>query len=67
MSQKHAAQVQAELNLANAGYTPIDIAKIAGALEAYAEAGFSVKEASDHAGVPVDVLEHVLLAFGHGA
>lgn len=50
----------AEEKLAQYGFTCEDVAKVAGALGALAEADYTVKEASEALGLPVDALQAVM-------
>lgn len=51
-----------EQKLASAGLSPLTVAEIAGALSAYGEAEFTLKQASEAMKVPEDVLQAVLAA-----
>lgn len=51
---------QAEVKLASAGITPLDVAHMAGTLKALDEAGFSKKEAAEYLNVPEAVIDDVL-------
>lgn len=53
-----------EQKLAAAGVTPLEIAKLAGALTAFAEAECTFKEASEALGVPEVILSYVVGAVG---
>ena len=48
------------MKVASATLTPLDVAKIAGSLQALSEAEFTLKEASDALGLPEETVQFVL-------
>lgn len=51
---------QAEVKLASAGITAVDLAHMVGTLQALDEEGFSQKEAAEYLQVPEEVIQDVL-------
>ncbi len=53
-------RISTETKLASAGFTSLDVAKVAGQLQALHEGGFNLKEASEFLGQPTEILQAVL-------